>query len=62
MSDEWKEELRCPECAKTGVASLSQSENADIPTVRSVPDGFKVVTTQYGPNFYCATCDIEAAP
>jgi hypothetical protein len=26
-----------------GMASLSQSNDADIPTVHSVPDGFKVV-------------------
>jgi hypothetical protein len=61
-SDEWKEDLRCPECGKTGVASLSQGEDADMPTIHIVPDGFKIVTTQYGPDFYCVTCDIEVAP
>ena len=62
MTDEWNEELRCPECGKTGVVSLSQGGGADIPTVHSVPDGFKVVSTQYGPDFHCRTCDIPVVP
>jgi len=52
MTDEWNESLRCPTCGKTGIASLSQ-DNDDAPTVQSVPDGFKVVATQYGPDFLC---------
>ena len=61
MTDEWTENLRCPNCLKTGTASLSQGA-ADMPTVHSVSDGFKVVTTQYGPDFQCATCNVAAAP
>ena len=62
MSDEWNEELRCPECGKTGVASLSQSDDAEIPTINRVPDGFKVITTEYGPDFHCGTCNIAVSP
>ena len=62
MSDDWSEKLRCPKCGKTGVASLSQSEDAEIPTVHSVPDGFKVVATLYGPDFHCGTCNTAVEP
>jgi hypothetical protein len=51
-ADEWNEQLRCPKCRKTGIASLSQGQRDDIPTVQGVvPDGFKVIQTQYGPDF-----------
>jgi hypothetical protein len=62
MSDEWNEELRCPECGKTGIASLSQASGDNMPTVQSVQDGFKVIATQYGPDFHCGTCNIPVAP
>jgi hypothetical protein len=61
MDDEWHEKLECPQCRRTGLASLSQG-TADVPTVHAVPDGFKVVQTSYGPNFHCATCDIAVQP
>jgi hypothetical protein len=57
MQDLWFENLRCPICGKTGKASLSQ-DNGDEPTVQLVPDGFKVVDTEHGPDFRCATCDV----
>ena len=57
MKDEWNESLRCPTCGKTGVASLSE-DNGDAPTVLSVPDGFKIVAAQHGPDFQCTTCDV----
>ncbi len=62
MSDEWNEKLRCPECSKTGMASLSHREGDATPSVQAIPDGFKVVDTQYGPVFYCGACDIELDP
>jgi hypothetical protein len=61
MTDEWNESLRCPRCGKTGMASLSQVD-ADTPTVHSVPDGFEVITTMHGPDFRCATCNVEVVP
>jgi hypothetical protein len=60
--DEWNEKLRCPNCSKTGMASLSQSEGERTPTVQSVPEGFKVVHTRYGPHFHCGTCDVAVDP
>jgi hypothetical protein len=62
MTDDWNERLRCPKCGKTGMASLTQSDDADIPTVYSVPDGFKIVATSYGPNFHCGTCNVPVLP
>jgi hypothetical protein len=62
MIDDWNEKLQCPKCGKTGMASLSQNDDADIATVHSVPDGFKVVDSAYGPNFQCSTCDVAVSP
>ena len=62
MRDEWIEKLRCPLCGKTGLASLSQGESDDAPSVHSVANGFNVVDTKYGPNFRCGNCDVEVEP
>jgi hypothetical protein len=62
MTDEWNEKLRCPSCGKTGMASLSQGDRDDMPTVHSVPDGFKAVQTEYGPDFRCGACDVPVDP
>jgi hypothetical protein len=57
MKDQWYENLRCPACGRTGKASLSQDDD-DTPTIPVLPDGFKVVATEHGPDFRCLTCDI----
>jgi hypothetical protein len=44
------------------MASLSQSDDADVATVRVVPDGFKIVATSYGSNFHCSTCNVAMLP
>jgi hypothetical protein len=62
ITDDWNEKLRCPKCSNTGMASLSQGEFDDIPTVQSVPEGFKAVQTGYGPDFRCATCNVAVDP
>jgi hypothetical protein len=62
MTDQWNEELRCPLCRNTGMASLSQFKDANMPTVDYGPDGFKALQTEYGPDFHCATCNVPAAP
>jgi hypothetical protein len=41
------------------MAAMTQDQEADRPTVQSVPDGFKVVQTKHAPTFYCETCDVE---
>ena len=61
-TDDWNETLRCPKCSKMGMASLSQNNDTEIPTVQSVPDGFRVVATPYGPNFHCTSCNIAVVP
>jgi hypothetical protein len=62
MKDEWNERLRCPICGKTGVASLCQDEDAEMPIVQSAPSGFKVVDDQYGPDFHCEICNVAVQP
>lgn len=62
MNDEWNEKLRCLKCGKTGMASLCQSDGDDLPAVQTIPDGFKVVDTRFGPVFYCGDCNVEVAP
>jgi hypothetical protein len=62
MIDQWNEELRCPQCSNTGLASLSQPEDAKTPTVEGVSDGFKAVQTEYGPDFHCGACHIPVLP
>lgn len=62
MKDGWNESLRCPICGKTGMASLSQDEDADTPIVQRVPSGFTVVSNQHGPDFHCDTCNVAVQP
>jgi len=62
MTDQWTEQLRCPLCRNAGMASLSQFEDAHMPTVNSVPDGFRAVQTEYGPDFHCESCNVPALP
>jgi hypothetical protein len=59
--DEWYETLRCPTCGKTGKASLSQ-DGEDASTIDLVPDGFRVIDTEHGPNFHCETCEVAVKP
>jgi hypothetical protein len=57
----WIEHLRCPWCGKTGYAELfeiSQFNNE----FRKVPDGFEVVTTEFGSDLRCKDCRIPVAP
>ena len=62
MKDEWNERLRCPACGKTGTAGLAQGDGGETPAVQSVPDGFKVIGTRFGPKFHCGSCDVEVDP
>jgi hypothetical protein len=59
--DHWTEVLRCPFCALTGVASLSQGATDDlIIAVDGLPSGFKAVSSEYGDTFFCEVCDRAA--
>ena len=60
MKDEWDETLRCPTCGKTGRASLTNGD--DAPIVQAVPDGFKAVAAEYGPDFRCTACNVPVKP
>ena len=62
MTDEWTEILRCPKCRKTGIATLCQEKDAEAPIVLSISRGFKIVSDQYGPKFYCDTCKALLLP
>ena len=62
MIDQWNEQLRCPYCGKQGMASLKQAEGDLTPTVLTIPDGFKVAQTEFGPDFHCGDCNAPAAP
>jgi hypothetical protein len=62
MIDQWNEVLRCPKCHAAGTARLSQAHEAEIPTVNDIPDGFKTVHTEYGPDFRCAACNVQVLP
>ena len=59
MTDQWTEQLRCPQCRQTGTVSLSQTLADAVPTVNRVADGFKALHTVFGPNFLCAACQVE---
>ncbi len=61
-TDGWTEQLRCPQCEKTGTVDLSQSHSDEIPTVLFLSDGFKAVATDYGPDFRCAMCNVAVVP
>ena len=58
----WDEKLRCPACKLTGDVSLSQGESDYAPIILSMPAGFKVASTEYGPAFYCKHCNILVDP
>jgi cytochrome c-type biogenesis protein CcmH/NrfF len=62
MTDQWDEQLRCPQCHNTGLASLSQFEDARMPTVDFVTAGFKAVQTELGPDLHCGNCNVPALP
>src|SRR6266850_725750 len=59
--DRWVENLRCPICRKTGAARLSQADGWNV-HMDSVPEGFKVVGSRYGSNFYCTSCNCPVEP
>jgi predicted RNA-binding Zn-ribbon protein involved in translation (DUF1610 family) len=57
LDEHWVENLRCPNCRKTGIARLSQVDGWNTHP-DSIPEGFKVV----GRNFYCTSCDRPVEP
>lgn len=60
MTDQWSEKLQCNSCASTGIVRLQMGHGDRVPTVLSIPDSFKVVQTEYGPEFHCENCNVAA--
>ena len=67
--DEYKANLRCPGCGRTGVAELSELDGysyvfgSQSTRVESLPEGFKKVasTDQIGGvDLFCAQCNVSA--
>jgi hypothetical protein len=59
VSERWTEVLRCPACASTAVATLSQPRLGQL-VVEKLPPEFKAVSSEYGDTFYCSACDRAA--
>jgi len=57
--ERWLEKLRCPNCAKTGTARVSQADGWTI-HVDILPEGFYFIQSESGSNFYCSSCDSSA--
>jgi hypothetical protein len=60
MIDRWNERLRCPRCRSGGSVDLSQDQGDDMPIADRISDGFRVVQTEYGPEFQCGICNVQA--
>jgi hypothetical protein len=60
--DHWVEVLRCSRCKKTGTAELTEIGSLHNIKVKAdrVPEGFRVLETEYGINFYCSSCACPA--
>ena len=59
MANQWDEHLRCPQCRRTGLASLHQSEGDRMPTVEFVTAGFDKMQTEFGPEFHSRVCNVS---
>jgi hypothetical protein len=61
--DHWVEYLRCPRCRKSGIALLSTEDKLSwILQFESIPEGFRVIQSENGSNFYCSYCDRPVEP
>jgi hypothetical protein len=56
--DHWVEHLVCRRCRKIGFAELSMEDKLSWNVqVDSVSEGFKLIQSANGGNFYCSSCD-----
>jgi hypothetical protein len=61
--DHWIEHLSCRRCQTSGVAVLSTEDKLSwIVKVETVPEGFRVIRSDNGSNFYCSTCGRPVEP
>jgi hypothetical protein len=51
-----------PGAKRPAPAELSQMNGSLDVAVDSLPEGFKVVETEYGIDFYCSSCDRPVDP
>jgi len=59
----WIEKLCCPICQNIAEADLSTADEYSWDVkADSIPEGFKLVRTDGGSNFYCASCDVPVEP
>lgn len=67
--DFWEDTLKCPKCAKEGIAQLSQEDNWSFKNgnrstrVENLSPGFKIIigkTFAFGLDLICDDCDISA--
>jgi hypothetical protein len=66
--DKWTELLRCPNCRATARVELSQASPASRAyhdgdqnvRVEFAPSKFRVAVTEFGCQFYCASCGVSA--
>jgi hypothetical protein len=57
----WTELLTCPNCGMAGSAHLSRPEKRAFDfSVDATPEGFKVVSLEFGETFYCDACNCPA--
>lgn len=63
VRDRWVENLRCPQCGRTGSAELSTADSQSWAVqVDRIPEGFKVIKSENSSNFYCDFCDRPVEP
>jgi hypothetical protein len=61
--DHWVETLTCRRCGRIGVAHLSTDDRLSWTVeVHGVSEGFKVIQSENGSNFYCSSCDRPVEP
>ena len=63
VRDHWVETLKCRRCRTVGNAHLSTADKLSWTVeVHNVDEGFKVIQSENGSNFYCAFCDRPVEP
>jgi hypothetical protein len=61
--DHWVETLTCRRCRRIGIAHLSTEDRLSWTVeVHSVSEGFKVIQSENGSNFYCSSCERPVEP
>jgi hypothetical protein len=59
--DHWVEYLSCRRCQTSGELS-TEDKLSWIVKVETVPEGFRVIQSDNGSNFYCSSCGRAVEP